>query len=37
LLPDAIASGDSRRQLIQLLKEYDQQGRQQWQHFIQQL
>ena len=37
LLPDEIACGESRRQLIQLLKEYDQQGRQQWQHFIQQL
>ena len=37
LLPDDIASGDNRRQLIQLLREYDQQGRQQWQHFIQQL
>ncbi|CAA0094049.1 Uncharacterised protein [Halioglobus japonicus] len=37
LLPDDIASGDSRRQLIRLLTEYDKRGRQQWQHFIQQL
>tara|TARA_R110002049_G_scaffold108853_11_gene257416 strand:- start:3007 stop:3816 length:810 start_codon:yes stop_codon:yes gene_type:complete len=37
LLPDDIASGDSRRQLICLLTEYDNRGRQQWRHFIQQL
>jgi phenylacetic acid degradation operon negative regulatory protein len=37
LLPDQIASGDSRRQLIRLLKQYDKRGRRQWQLFIQKL
>jgi phenylacetic acid degradation operon negative regulatory protein len=37
LLPDEMASGDSRRQLIRLLQQYDQLGRRQWQLFIQQL
>lgn len=37
LLPDELASGDSRRQLLGLLQDYDKQGRGQWLQFIQQL
>ena len=37
LLPDELANGDSRRQLVSLLKDYDKKGRRQWRHFIQQL
>ncbi len=37
LLPDELASGDSRRQLVGLLKDYDKRGRRLWRHFIQQL
>tara|TARA_R110002124_G_scaffold50117_4_gene146200 strand:- start:1336 stop:2145 length:810 start_codon:yes stop_codon:yes gene_type:complete len=37
LLPDELASGDSRRELASLLKDYDKKGRRQWRRFIQQL
>ena len=37
LLPDELASGDSRRELAGLLKDYDRKGRRQWRQFIQQL
>jgi phenylacetic acid degradation operon negative regulatory protein len=37
LLPDELASGDRRRQLTGLLKDYDKKGRIQWRQFIQQL
>ncbi|MCB1689181.1 MAG: hypothetical protein KDI33_11860, partial [Halioglobus sp.] len=37
LLPDELASGDSRRQLVSLLKDYDRKGRRQWRQFIQAL